>query len=95
MQKLNNFYYVQFYLNTYDTPLIEPNGFRFKIESVYSKKVKDTTQEVKTQIINPMFINVAIMVYIGLEDFEDPNESLENNHVLNPRTTPSTKHNIA
>jgi len=26
------------------------------------------------QIINPMFINVAIMVYKGLENFGDPNE---------------------
>ena len=41
-----------------------------------------------------MFINVAIMVYKGLEDFGDPNESLENNHVLNPLAAPSTKHNI-
>ena len=41
-----------------------------------------------------MFINVAIMVYKGLEDFGDPNESLENNHVLNPLVAPSIKHNI-
>jgi len=41
-----------------------------------------------------MFINVAIMVYKGLEDFEDPNESLENNPVLNLLAAPSTKHNI-
>jgi len=41
-----------------------------------------------------MFINVAIMVYKGLEDFGDPNESLENNPILNPSAAPSTKHNI-
>jgi len=61
---------------------------------VYSKEIKDATHEVEMQIINPMYINVAIMVYPGLEDFGDPNESLENNHVLNPLATPSTKHNI-
>ena len=73
--------------------MIEPNGFGFKIESMYSKKVKDTTHEIKIQI-NPMFINVAIMVHKGLEDFGDPNESLENSHVLNLLATPSTNHNI-
>ena len=46
------------------------------------------------QIINPMFINVAIMVYKGLEDFGDSNESLEKNHALNPLAAPGTKHNI-
>jgi len=72
---------------------MEPNGSGFKIESVYSKE-KDTTQEVEMQIINPMFINVAIMVYKGLEDFGDSNESLEKNHALNSQVAPSTKHNI-
>jgi len=51
---------------------------------VYSKEIKDTTQEIEMQITNPMFINVAIVVYIGFEDFGDSNESLENNHALNP-----------
>jgi len=46
------------------------------------------------QIINPMFINVVIMVYKGLEDFGDPNESLKNNPGLKPLAAPSTKHNI-
>ena len=64
-----------------------------RIESVGPQEV-NTTQGIKTQIINPMFINVAIIVYKGLEDFGDPNESLENNHVLNPLAAPSTKHNI-
>ena len=44
-----------------------------------SEQVKDKTQEVKMQIINPIFINVAIMVYKGFENLGDPNESLENN----------------
>ena len=61
---------------------------------VYSKGVEDTTQEAKVQIINPLFINVAIMVYTGLEDFGNPNEPLENNHVLTPLAATSTKHNI-
>ena len=46
------------------------------------------------QIINPMFINVAIMVYKGLGDIGDPNESLGNKHVLKPLAAPSNKHNI-
>jgi len=46
------------------------------------------------QIINPMFINDAMKVYKGLEDFGDPNESLENNYVQTPLAAPSTKHNI-
>ena len=50
---------------------------------------KGTIQEVEMQIINPMFINVAIMVYKGLEDFGDSSESLENNHAMNPQATPS------
>ena len=41
-----------------------------------------------------MFINVAIMVYKGLEDFGDPKESLEYNHVLTPLVALSPKHNI-
>ena len=64
---------------------MEPNGSGFKIESVYSKEIKDTTQEFEMQIINPMFINVAIVVYNGLDDFGDSNESLENNLALNPQ----------
>jgi len=64
--------------------LTEPNGSRFKINSVYFKEIKDITQEIEMQIINPMFISVAIVVYKGLEDFGDSNESLENNHALNP-----------
>jgi len=36
---------------------------------VHSKEIKDIAQEVEMQIINPMYINVAIMVYKGLEDF--------------------------
>ena len=34
------------------------------------------------------------MVYKGSENLGDPNESLENNHILNPLAAPSTKHNI-
>ena len=41
-----------------------------------------------------MFINVAILVYKGLEDFGDPKESLEYNLVLTPLASPSAKHNI-
>ena len=46
------------------------------------------------QIINPIFINVVIMVYKGPEDFGDPKESLEYIHVLTPLAAPSAKHNI-
>ena len=56
---------------------------------MYSKDIKDATQEIDMQLINPMFINVVIMVYKGLEDFRDYNESLENNHALNPQAAPS------
>ena len=89
MQQLKNYFYVQFYLNAYGTPLMEPNGSRFKIESVCSKEIKDTTHEIEMWIINPMFINVAIVVYKGLDDFGDSNESLDNNHALNPKAAPS------
>ena len=41
---------------------------------MYSKDIKDATQEIDMQLINPMFINVVIMVYKGLENFGDPNE---------------------
>jgi len=61
---------------------------------MYSKDIKDATQEIDMQLINPMFINVVIMVYKGLENFGDPNEPLENNHVLTPLAATSTKHNI-
>ena len=61
---------------------------------MHSKEIKDTTQEVEMQIINPMFINVAIMVYMGLGDFGDPNESLGNKNALTSLAAPSTKHNI-
>jgi len=46
------------------------------------------------QIINPIFINVAIVVYKGFQDFGDPKEFLEDNHALNPLAAPGTKHNI-
>ena len=75
MQQLNRCYRVQFYLNAYSTPLIEPNGSGFREqdrECMLLKTIKSKGHNTEGRDANhqPTFINAAIMVYKRFQDLE-------------------------
>jgi len=75
---------------------MEPNGSGFSGQNWKCRfsRSKNTTQEIKHKSSIQCLLILRSWFTKDWKTLEIPNESLENNPILNPLAAPSTKHNI-